>query len=189
MWYRNHLSWKFPKRICKSRSSQRVGWEMFPKFSKPKATNPWIYFWKWARNRSRSWLNSNYSCHCSLSSSQTLRDIPWNIISWSRDASLERNMIFVTRISRDPSILVNFVMNFCAILHIFSIYIISILEEKSFIKVPFFRFPFLIKKKKKMYHKTFSFFPPNIFLSIFILYTLFHLRYQVFQKRKRKNRN
>lgn len=142
MWYRNHLSWKFPKRICKSRSSQRVGWEMFPKFSKPKATNPWIYFWKWARNRSRSWLNSNYSCHCSLSSSQTLRDIPWNIISWSRDASLERNMIFVTRISRDPSILVNFVMNFCAILHIFSIYIISILEE-NLLKFHSFDFLFL----------------------------------------------
>lgn len=81
-------------------------------------------------------------------------DIPWNIISWSRDASLERNMIFVTRISRDPSIpwILSWILG-----HLRSIYIISILEE-NYIKFDSFDFLFLhyIYKKKKMYHKTFS---------------------------------
>lgn len=100
-------------------------------------------------------------------------DIPWNIISWSRDASLERNMIFVTRISRDPSIpwILSWILG-----HLRSIYIISILEE-NYIKFDSFDFLFLHyiykKKKKKCIIKLFplSIFLLNIFYSC--LNTLF----------------
>lgn len=54
-------------------------------------------------------------------------------------------MIFVTRISRDPSILVNFVMN-SGPSSVFHVYYFDIGREIVYIKLRFFRF--LLMKKK-----------------------------------------
>lgn len=72
-------------------------------------------------------------------------------------------MIFVTRISRDSSILVNFVMN-SGPPSIFHVYYFDIGREIVYIKLRFFRF---LLMKKKMYYKTFS---SKYFL---VYYTLF----------------
>lgn len=87
-------------------------------------------------------------------------------------------MIFVTRISRDPSILVNFVMN-SGPPSIFHVYYFDIGREIVYIKLRFFRF---LLMKKEMYYKTFS---SKYFL---VYYTLFtgDLRYQVFHRKRKK---